>query len=404
MLKPIGRPAEPEMIELSESSQQFAQQGIAALRRGNYRAAREFLEQATTAGQVDASIWLPLAFARARLGENQAALDAVDKALQIEPHNLRALLFKGEHLAQLKQTRKALVFYQAALKLARQQTPLPADVQSGLRRAQASCQRFAGEYESYLLEQLAKRGFRRGESSLRFEQSLDIAFGKREVYYQQPTRFYFPGLPQIQFYDRESFPWLDQIEAATEKIRAELLEVMQDIDNFTPYLVSDSNTVQINDSSNVDNPDWGAFYFYQEGKRVEKNAQRCPQTMQALEAAPLPQVRGSTPHALYSRLAAKTKIPPHVGLINTRLICHLPLVVPENCGGLRCGNQVQHWTEGKAYVFDDSIEHEAWNDSDEDRVVLLFDIWRPELSAEERELVSAMLQAVQSYESEDDGG
>ena len=134
---------------------------------------------------------------------------------------------------------------------------------------------------------------------------------------------------------------------------------------------------------------------------MAENARRCPHTMAALDAAPLPHVEGSTPHALYSRLAAHTRIPPHVGLINTRLICHLPLLVPENCGALRCGSQEQTWVEGQAYVFDDSIEHEAWNDSDADRVVLLFDIWRPELSVEERELVGAMLQAVQSYESTD---
>lgn len=391
------------MPESPATTQRLAQQGVAALRQGDLQNASELLQRAIASGQQDAPIWLALAFARARLGDKQAALAAVDAALQLEPHNLRALLFKGEHLTRMRQTRKALVFFQAALKLARQQKQLPADVQTGLRHAEASCQRFAADYETYLLQELAKRGFRRGHSSPRFEQSLDIAFGKAEVYHQQPTRFYFPGLPQIQFYDRANFPWLDQIEAATSAIRAEVLNVMQDAGSFSPYLVSDANTVALNDASNVNNPAWGAFYFYQEGKRVEQNAQRCPQTAQALALAPLPHIPGSTPHALFSRLAARTRIPPHVGLINTRLICHLPVVVPENCGGLRCGNQIQRWTEGQAYVFDDSIEHEAWNDSDEDRIVLLFDIWRPELSAEERELVSAMLQIVQSYESESDG-
>lgn len=84
------------------------------------------------------------------------------------------------------------------------------------------------------------------------------------------------------------------------------------------------------------------------------------------------------------------------------MICHLPLIVPENCGGLRCGNQVENWREGAAYVFDDSIEHEAWNNSDQDRVVLLFDIWRPELTEEERLLISAMLETVSNYENEPD--
>ena len=90
------------------------------------------------------------------------------------------------------------------------------------------------------------------------------------------------------------------------------------------------------------------------------------------------------------------RIPPHHGLLNTRLICHLPLIAPEGCA-LRVGNETRAWVPGQALVFDDSMEHEAWNLSDRLRVVLLFDIWRPELSLDERELVAAMLAAVDSY-------
>jgi aspartyl/asparaginyl beta-hydroxylase (cupin superfamily) len=386
---------------MSESAAQLAQRGVESLRSGNAGTARDLFRKAAAADSANASVWLGLAFANARLDDTQAALEAVDKALELEPYNLRALLFKADHFAHLQQSRKAMVFYEAALKVAGRQQELPDDVRAGLQRAESSCRRFAAEYESFLLERLTANGYRRGHGSPRFDQSLDIAFGKKEVYYQQPTRFYFPGLPQIQFYERDNFPWLEQIEDATEAIRAEMLAVKQDLDNFTPYLQSSPDIVQFNDTSNVDNPDWGGFFFYREGKKVEENASRCPATMRALEAAPLPQVPGSTPHALYSRLAANTRIPPHVGLINTRLICHLPLLVPENCGALRCGSETQAWVEGRAFVFDDSIEHEAWNDSDQDRVVLLFDIWRPELSEEERELVGAMLQAVESYENAD---
>ena len=84
-------------------------------------------------------------------------------------------------------------------------------------------------------------------------------------------------------------------------------------------------------------------------------------------------------------------------MVNTRLICHLPLIVPENCGALRVGNEMRAWTEGEMLIFDDSIQHEAWNDSDKERVVLLFDIWRPELSEEERALVGTVLTAARSY-------
>ena len=92
-------------------------------------------------------------------------------------------------------------------------------------------------------------------------------------------------------------------------------------------------------------------------------------------------------------LRPRTRIPPHNGLVNTRLICHLPLIVPPGCG-FRVGNETREWVEGKAWVFDDSIDHEAWNDSDQTRVILLFEIWRPELTEEERALVAAMFEEI----------
>ncbi len=399
--QPSNRP-HSAMNNSAATAAQLAQRAMAVLRQGDASAARSLFQQASASNAQDASIWLGLAFASAQLNDNEGTLVAVDKALVLQPRNLRALLFKGDHLAQLQQSRKALVLYKAALQVAARENSVPPDVQTGLRRAQASCQKFAAEYEHYLLERLQQQGYRPQHSHPRFQQALDIAFGNSEVYYQQPTRFYYPGLPQIEFYQRQDFPWLDAVEAATASIREELQQVMTNRANFTPYLQSDPDTAYLNDTSNLDNDDWSAFYFYQGGLSVPENAERCPLTMAVLDAAPLPQIPGSTPHALFSKLAGKARIPPHHGLINTRLICHLPLIVPPNCGALRVGSQQRAWREGETLIFDDSMEHEAWNDSTQERVVLLFDIWRPELDDQERELIGAMLQAVQGYESDAD--
>jgi aspartyl/asparaginyl beta-hydroxylase (cupin superfamily) len=92
---------------------------------------------------------------------------------------------------------------------------------------------------------------------------------------------------------------------------------------------------------------------------------------------------------MFSLLAPGARIMPHTGMFNTRLVCHLPLIVPPDCG-FRVGNAVREWEEGRLMVFDDSIEHEAWNDSDRDRVVLIFDIWRPDLTARERGELAAL--------------
>jgi aspartyl/asparaginyl beta-hydroxylase (cupin superfamily) len=118
--------------------------------------------------------------------------------------------------------------------------------------------------------------------------------------------------------------------------------------------------------------------------------------MQVLENVPLARFPNRSPSVLFSRLKPGARIPPHNGLANTRLICHLPLIVPPKCG-FRVGNDVREWTEGKAWVFDDSINHEAWNGSDQTRVILLFDIQRPEMSEEENALVSALFAAVDRY-------
>lgn len=126
------------------------------------------------------------------------------------------------------------------------------------------------------------------------------------------------------------------------------------------------------------------------------HAARCPVTMAVLESLPLPRIAGRGPMALFSLLAPHTHIPPHWGMLNTRLIVHLPLIVPDHCR-LRVGNHVQAVEAGKAMIFDDSIQHEAWNDSDAVRVVLLFEIWRPELDESERAALTAMFEAIRSY-------
>lgn len=400
---PPVEPTQPTMSNATDDTAAMTRQAMSALQQGDAARARDLFLQATARTADEASLWLGLAFAQARLGEDQPALDAVDRALSIEPRNLRALIFKGDHHAEMGRSRKALVFYQAALKTASTLSGRPPqDILSGLNRAQARCDAYANEYEDYLTRALHADGYRDAAAPQRFRQAIDILFGRREIYYQSPTRFYYPGLPQIQFYERHHFPWLEALESRTEAVREELLGVMRTEDSFSPYLQSDPDAVNFNDTSNLDSTDWGAFYLYQEGRLVEDHAARCPATLDAMQLAPLPVVEGSTPHALYSKLAGNTRIPPHCGLINTRLICHLPLLVPDNCGGLRVGSDTHYWQEGKAYVFDDSIEHEAWNESDGDRVVLLFDIWRPEFDETERALISSTLRAVQSYENTPD--
>ena len=208
--------------------------------------------------------WLALAFARVNLDQAEAALAAVDQALALEPRNIRALLFKADHLDRMGQPRVALGFYQAALRVAAGMPQVPADVARGMERAQEVCDRWAAEYEDYLLEAMETAGFTRREQP-RFAESLDIACGKVPVQLQQPTRYYFPGLPQRAFYERGEFAWAAGLEAHTAAIRAELLGLMAGPELFEPYLESDPARPRLNDSRNFDSMDWSACYLLARG-------------------------------------------------------------------------------------------------------------------------------------------
>jgi aspartyl/asparaginyl beta-hydroxylase (cupin superfamily) len=99
---------------------------------------------------------------------------------------------------------------------------------------------------------------------------------------------------------------------------------------------------------------------------------------------------------MFSVLAPHTHIPPHHGETNARVVVHLPLIVPAGCR-YRVGYEERDWKVGEALIFDDSIEHEARNDSDEIRVVLIFDVWNPLLEPAERNMVKAMSAAEREY-------
>jgi aspartyl/asparaginyl beta-hydroxylase (cupin superfamily) len=96
---------------------------------------------------------------------------------------------------------------------------------------------------------------------------------------------------------------------------------------------------------------------------------------------------------MFSLLAPRTLIPPHVGINNARLVCHLPLIVPEGCW-FRVGAETRCWRPGEAFIFDDTIEHEASNPSDDLRVVFIFDVWHPDLSPPERDAVAALIGSI----------
>jgi aspartyl/asparaginyl beta-hydroxylase (cupin superfamily) len=371
----------------------LSQAGFDALRRGDAARARERFREAIASGEDQAPVHVGLAYACRALKDAAGFAAAVDRALELDARSLHALILKGDQLAATGDERGASSFYRTALSGAPPPEQLGPELRRELARVQQACDVYAARFEESLRASLRSKGF--GDAAGRFGQSLDIMFGRRQVYYQQPRRFYFAELPQVQFFDRASFPWMEELERATGAIRAELIEVMREDSSFAPYVEADPSRPRTAGSM-VGNPDWSAFYLWKYGERVEANAARCPRTMEAIAKLPLVHMRGRSPSVLFSLLKPGAHIPPHTGLVNTRCICHLPLIVPERCE-FRVGNETRPWVEGRAWAFDDTIEHEAWNRSRDTRVILLFEVWRPELTDDERARVCATFEAIDEY-------
>ena len=232
--------------------------------------------------------------------------------------------------------------------------------------------------------------------SSRVSHAIDLLTGRKEIYLQQPSMFYFPELPQRQFYDPAEFEWLGPMLAELPAMKGELAAVEERLaGHFTPYVQQVDNRPAPNNPL-LGDESWGAHWFWKDGVIAEENARDCPATMRALEHAPMPVISGRSPIALWSRLTPGTHIQPHHGMLNTRLICHIPIKTAPGCT-LRVGNETRSWEEAQPLVFDDSIEHEARNAGDEIRVVLLFEIWRPEICAEERAELPRLFETIDLY-------
>lgn len=361
----------------------------AALQRRDGVEAKRLLAELTN----DRMPWLLLAQACNLSGDSAGEETALQRQLAIEPRNLPALLLTGEFKARGDDDRAANSFFQAALNQAAATADVPVALHPMLTRAQEFIARTQTRFESHLLEQLRRSGI--GNQG-RIGSAIDLLLGKKQLYLQQPSSFYFPGLPQRQYYERGEFDWLPQVEAAVPAMHDELLAVLADGKDFAPYVEVIAERPSAANPL-INDPSWGAFYFWRDGEIVTENATRCPATMAALEAVPMPTIDQRSPIALWSLLKPGTHIQPHHGLLNTRLICHIPLIVPSDCA-LRVGNETREWREGEALIFDDSFEHEAWNRSDQTRVVLLFEIWRPEISPQERAALIAIFETINDYQ------
>jgi len=361
------------------------------LRVGEARRARDLYQSAIARDGASKVLWLNLAQACRALGDSASERQALEKALAIEPRYVLALLQKADLLERLAEPRSAAVVFEAALDSVESGAPAPPQAAAALAHARAVVGAMRQELERFLEKEMAPvRAQHAGADQGRYEACRDLFLRKRRVYYSQPKQILFPYLPSIEFFPRQHFPWLEVLEAATEEIAAEALAALhEDGAGFKPY-VDFPPGAPIDQWGPLNHSlDWSVYPLWHDAAPIPEHLQRCPKTAAVLAQLPLCDIPNYAPGAFFSVLKPRTHLPPHTGTTNTRSIVHLPLVVPEGCR-FRVGSDVRVWQKGKAWVFDDTIEHEAWNDSDQVRIILIFDIWNPLLTAAERDLVSAL--------------
>ncbi len=362
------------------------------IRSGNTKEALDLLAQGVEKHPNSYDLHLNHALTYRELGHLKEAVLALNKAIAIEPYSFTALLSKGTILEQMGRPRGAAQVYKDALRIAPADKSLPPSLLEPTQRARQLVAEQANALANHLRDSLAElRSEHSGDDLRRFDESLEVFAGTKRVQNAEPIQLHYPRLPAIPFFDRHHFPWMDTLEAATDTIREELTALLNaGLPGFKPYVQYAPGTPENQFAPLNHNSKWSSLWLWKDGERQEEAIAQCPKTAAVLEELPLADQPGFAPTALFSALAPHTRIPPHTGSTNTRLLVHLPLVLP-GPAGFRVGNETREWKIGEAWAFDDTIEHEAWNDADETRVIMIFDIWNPLLSAAERELVAALL-------------
>src|SRR6267378_883922 len=327
-------------------------------------------------------------------------------ALKLAPNLHAARLYLARALELAGQPQQAIVAYARALQDAQkdgrwlsQATTPPAFqpiIEHAVRQVRVGRR---GAIEELLRPVVAEFG---RTSMARLDRSLRIYFNEETPAVsdprQRPTFLHFPDIPANPYVDLKLFPWIDSLEAKTCEIREELLSLLPTAAGREP--VFGNAALEAENLRGLDQaPSWNGYYFYRHGERRPENCGRCPRTAAALEALPLCRVREHGPEVLFSVFTPGTHLLPHRGVTNTRLVAHLPLMVPDDCA-LVVGGEEHRWREGKVVVFDDTYEHEAWNRSTKTRVVLIFDVWSPYLSAAERSALGILIGNISDFRHE----
>ena len=368
--------------------------GADALARKDAPTAAMHFEIACRREPRERSHWINLATAHRILEDANCERAALEQVLAIDQTDLLALIRLAELHERLGEERPAAERWSAVLALSsgiNDPSPEFAEILGHAKRYAGGQQRkLADAIDKALADELAEASVR---DRRRMQTAADVWLGRRSIYTNHCEGLHYPFLPADEFFEAEHFGWLGEFEGATATISVELEAILADGGaELTPY-ISLPPGVPANKWSGLDKSlDWGAFHLWKEGERFDDACARAPRTAALVESLPICRIEGRAPNVFFSILKAGSHIPAHNGVTNVRSVVHLPLIVPEGCE-FRVGGETRAWTQGRAFAFDDTIEHEAWNRSKHDRAILIIDVWNPHLSDHERAMICGLYGA-----------
>jgi len=356
-----------------------------AFSKGNYEHGLDLLRKKAKLNPNNVALFHRLGVIEEQLGDLDHALEAHIQCIRLQPNNSMAYLYAGYCQSLRGNLDQALLLYSYAIdidqNIINQWTLKNTPYETALRSKEAS-----NLYRKHL-SSLHKKTVISTHNSLRIKNAIwvnshDDSFEYRNSN-QRPNIFYIPALPSSPYYDISNLAWAKDIEQNYKEIKAEFNQVLKDPEKTgRPYLEKNSYAPKklksLHGSSN-----WTAFDLFKNGEINQAIVDFFPKTYNLLNNAPLYELENHPYEVFFSLLKPNQHIDLHYGQSNHSLTIHLPLIIPNDCY-LNVNNTKHYWEEGKLVAFDDTFIHEAFNNSEEERIVLIFSIWHPELTHNEK--------------------
>jgi hypothetical protein len=357
-----------------------------AMARGDVNQAASLLELAAQRGR-DASTLLRLATVRRSVGDLPGAVQAAAAAVELAPRNFVMSLLLGS----LREATGALHASERAYRVACEFAPVDLSFQPSvarqLDRARAKVDAVA-RWRRRLFEWKPREdGSLAPDEQRRLRQFRSNILDNLDSGPTAPPLFLVPGIRPRRYFESLDFAGIADVEAATDAMREEFLALIESPDI---KVAADASGNHEADSTSPAAGKWSMIPLMRNGVVVEEFAARCPVTVAAAKALDQPKLGLISPNLYFSILEPGSRIPPHIGITSARAIAHFPLLVPRGCG-FSVGGETRQWDVGKAMIFDDMTMHEAWNDSSAMRVVVIADLWHPELSPAVRREIEALM-------------